>query len=144
MQRHRTRGGTAVAIVVTAVIAIVAAPAPAERTGAAASCHGLADMPRPVDLHSTLPRLYAWGEFHCDAQASLAVQVCGIRYTPTGLILDSKVVWCIHRIVRVVPERPTFVRTPVHACTPGKEYVSDVRVIGQPWDRGPSRRCRSL
>jgi hypothetical protein len=49
----------------------------------------------------------------------------------------------MRRIVKVGAAR-TFVRTPLHSCLPGKEYVSDVRIIGQAWDRGGWQRCRSL
>jgi hypothetical protein len=140
MHRHGARALTAFAT----VIAALAVTAPSPGASAAANCHGFANMPRPVDLHSTLPRLYAWGEFQCDAPASLAVQVCAIRFTPTPVILDDKSVWCMHRIVKVTPGRWKTVRTPMHACTPGKGYASYIRIIGQPWDRGAWTLCRSL
>jgi hypothetical protein len=140
MTRRLAPALCAIAIVITALV--VAAPSPGATT--TANCRGLADMPRPADLHSTLPQLYAWGQFDCDAPARLAIQICAVRFTPTGLILDDKVVWCVHRIVRIPAGRTTFVRTPMHRCTPGKGYASYIRIIGQPWDRGAWQRCRSL
>jgi hypothetical protein len=143
METGRTRVLAAIAIIVVALAAL--APASNAQAGVTApTCHGFADMPRPIDLHSTLPRLYVWGEFHCTTPASLAVQVCGIHYTPAGEILDEKVVWCIYRIVKVKAGVTAFVRTPIHNCTPGKEYVSYIRIIGQPWARGPWMLCRTL
>jgi hypothetical protein len=145
---RRVKRLTGLALSATVLVAALLAmlvPAPvAAETSPEANCRGIADIPRPADPHSTLPRLYAWGQFECDAGASLAVQVCALRYSPTGLILDAKVVWCIHRVVKVAAGKATFVRTPLHACRPGKEYASYIRIIGQAWDRGPSSRCRSL
>jgi hypothetical protein len=60
------------------------------------------------------------------------------------LITDSKVTWCVNRIVTVRPGRWTLVRTPMHPCTPGMAYVSYARIIGQSYDRGAWTRCRSL
>ena len=141
----RSAGLALSATMLVAALPAMAVPAPAAaETNPEANCRGIADIPRPADPHSTLPQLYAWGQFECDATASLAVQVCAVRFSPTGLILDAKVVWCVHRIVRVAAGKATFVRTPLHVCRPGKEYASYIRIIGQAWDRGPSSRCHAL
>jgi hypothetical protein len=141
MIRDCLRALTALTIATAALSAAPSAPA---HTAAAPDCRGFADIPRSADLHSTLPQLYAWGQFDCDAPARLAVQICTIRFTPTPVILDDKVVWCVHRIVRIPAGHTTFVRAPLHRCTPGKGYASYVRILGQAWDRGPWTRCRTL
>jgi hypothetical protein len=57
-------------------------------------------------------------------------------YTPV-----LKPIWCVYRIVKVAAGGKTFVRTPSHFCTVGRDYMSYVQILGTPFEPGPFSRC---
>jgi hypothetical protein len=132
----------AVAVALAAALLTVMPSIPSH-AAARGQCDMLANIPRPISLSSTEAKLYAWGQLECASASSVAVEVCAVRFTPTGTMLDTKVVWCVHKLVQA-RSGTTLVRTPVHACAPGKAYRSTVRIVGRPWDHGPFKLCRSL
>ena len=131
-------------IVALAAAVLIVTPAMPSHAAARGACSAFADIPSPLTPTSTKSRLYAWGQIRCASDADVAVEVCAQRFTPTALITDARLVWCVHKIVKVAAGRQTYVRTTVHACTPGKAYRSSITIVGRPGDIGPFTRCRSF
>jgi len=105
-------------------------------------CRAYGDGPRSPAPDGAIARLSIAGEFHCKAARSLAVEVCAARLGPGAYTAVLTPIWCIYRTANVAAGGKTFVRTPNHVCTVGRNYVSMVRILGAPWDQGPAFPCR--
>ena len=138
--RHK-RLNALVTAAIGVAIALAATPASIAHTGTAFDCRAFGDIPRAIV--PSPPSMLAWGEFHCASARTIAVQVCAAR-------LDGPVtpqlrpIWCRYARVHVAAGGRAFVRTRAHACTPGYDYVSYVRIVGYAWEQGGWRRCRAL
>ena len=118
---------------------LLGAPPAATHEGKAFDCRAFGDIPYVVTHSPTHVRMLAWGEFHCTSAGTLSVQVCAAR-VPAGL--DPKPIWCTYSRIEVAAGHKVFVRTRAHACAQTARYVSYVRILGHPWDRGPAGICR--
>lgn len=134
--------GIAVAATVVAFALLLWLSSAASAGSRDSGCRAYGDGPRSAGPNGAIARLSIAGEFHCTAARSLAVEVCAARLDPGGYTAVLAPIWCIHRIVNVAAGGKTFVRTPAHACTVGRNYISYVRILGAPWDIGPFSRCR--
>jgi hypothetical protein len=133
-----------VAAVALAAALLIASPSSRSHAGTRGDCTVRASIPRPLSPGSTQAKLYAWGELRCARAGRVAIEICAVRFTPGGQIVDARLVWCVHRTVKVAAGAAIRVRTLLRTCTPGKAYRSSIAVVGRPNDTGPYKVCRSL
>jgi hypothetical protein len=123
-------------------LALLLATSPASGASRDSGCLAYGDLPWPAPPAGALARISVGGEFHCVKARSLAVEVCAARLAAGGYTPVLKPIWCIYRVLRVPAGGKAFLRTPTHACTVGRDYMSYVRILGTPWNPGPSWPCR--
>jgi hypothetical protein len=126
-----------------AIAAIGSAPASISTASADATpldCRMLADIPQLVSGAGAALR--AGGELRCASTRTVAVQVCAAVVATSTTTRDPERIWCRTSRLTVQAGVKAFAAGRAHGCRRGARYVSDVRLLGGAWDRGPWRACR--